>query len=371
MPALATTPAISHPVPAEALRAQVRALAENRPGVYRMIGPGERVLYVGKSIRVRTRLLGYFRERRGAKGEELLRHTHRIEWEYVPGEFAALLLEMQSIKRWRPPYNVVHKRDRSFCFIRLTRESAARLQAVPRVVADGARYFGPFAGPERVRAAVREIADVLELRDCASNTPLRFTDQLEFFAMEAKAPLCLRGDLGRCMAPCAGRCARHEYRARAELTLRFLQGEADAPLQRLRERMEAASSRTHFEYAATLRDRIHRLEELREELVALRSTIEALTFVYTVAGADQERIYVLRHGLVLAELPAPRDDQEMQQLRARAAMLLRAAPRGRDGIDATAASEILMVAAWFRNHPEELSRTWHPDDAAVPAGLPV
>ena len=44
-----------------ALRALVRAGAEDRPGVYRMIGPDGGVIYVGKSKRVRTRLLSYFR----------------------------------------------------------------------------------------------------------------------------------------------------------------------------------------------------------------------------------------------------------------------------------------------------------------------
>jgi excinuclease ABC subunit C len=148
---------VARPRPPADLREDVRAAAENRPGVYRMVAPDDRVLYVGKSIRVRTRLLSYFRLAHGAKGEEILRHTRRIEWEYAPSEFAALLAEMKTIKRWRPPYNVVHKRDRSFCFIRLTRESAPRLQAVRRIRADGSVYFGPFAGPDRVREA-RKVA---------------------------------------------------------------------------------------------------------------------------------------------------------------------------------------------------------------------
>src|SRR5688572_11829546 len=91
------------------LRADVRARAENRPGVYRMIGPSDEVLYVGKSIRVRTRLLSYFRAERGEKAAEIVGHAHRIEWEYVPSEFAALLHEFRLIKRYRPPYNVEHK----------------------------------------------------------------------------------------------------------------------------------------------------------------------------------------------------------------------------------------------------------------------
>src|SRR5690606_39209031 len=126
------------PRPPDVLRAEVRASAENRPGVYRMVGPGERLLYVGKSIRLRSRLLSYFRAERPDKAAEIVSHTHRIEWEYVPSEFAALLAEMRAIQAHRPPYNVEHKRDRAFCFIKLTREEAPRLLVVREMKDDGA-----------------------------------------------------------------------------------------------------------------------------------------------------------------------------------------------------------------------------------------
>ena len=49
----------TRPRPPAELRADVRAACANRPGIYRMMGPGDEVLYVGKSIRVRTRLLSF------------------------------------------------------------------------------------------------------------------------------------------------------------------------------------------------------------------------------------------------------------------------------------------------------------------------
>jgi excinuclease ABC subunit C len=132
----------SAPRPAAELRADVRAGCENRPGIYRMFGPGDALLYVGKSIRVRSRLLSYFRADRGEKAAEIISHTHRIEWEYTPSEFAALLAEMRNIQRTRPVYNVEHKRDRVFCFVKITREAAPRLLVVREVRDDGAIYFG-------------------------------------------------------------------------------------------------------------------------------------------------------------------------------------------------------------------------------------
>jgi excinuclease ABC subunit C len=115
-----------------ALREHVRLVAEDRPGVYRMLDGSGDVLYVGKSVRVRARVLSYFNAPEGDKPELLMREARAVEWEYVPNEFEALLKEMRLIQRHRPRYNVQHKRRPSYCFVKLTREPAPRLAAVTR-----------------------------------------------------------------------------------------------------------------------------------------------------------------------------------------------------------------------------------------------
>lgn len=344
------------------LREHVRAHAEDRPGVYRMLGPGGEVLYVGKSVRVRTRLLSYFRANRGEKAAEIIDHTHAIEWDYRPNEFAALLTELRQIKRWRPLYNVEHKRDRQYCFIKLTREAAPRLLLAGDVSNDGALYFGPFRGRARVRDAIRELSDVLELRDCRASTPMRFADQLELFRRD-EAPACYRGEIGRCLAPCAGRCTQSEYRERAELVCRFLEGDADRPLVVLHERMQEAADRLQFEYAATLRDRAQRLDRIREELVALRGTVQTLTHLYPVPGhAGEDRLYLIRRGIVAAEYPFPGS----VEARAHLADAIRAEIERLDPsplrVQPHQAAEILLVARWFRLHPDERERLIDPAD---------
>jgi excinuclease ABC subunit C len=356
--------------PAAELRADVRAACQNRPGVYRMLGPGSEVLYVGKSIKVRSRLLSYFRADRGDKAAEIISHTHHIEWEYAPSEFAALLLEMRSIQKWRPPFNVEHKRDRVFCFVKLTREEAPRLLVVREVLDDGATYFGPFRGPARVRDVVREVRDLLELRDCLGSTPMRFADQLDLFGADAQ-PLCMRAEVHKCLAPCAGRCTKHEYLGQVEVARRFLDGDADVPLTILRQRMAVAADRLHFEYAAQLRDRMMRLEDARAELVSLRGIIDSLSFVYRVPGHNgEDRVYIVRRGSIREEAPAPGSDADRTALAERAHRVLtrretfaRVAP--------TQAAEILLLARWFRLRPAELERTWCVGGRRAAARLPV
>ena len=338
------------------LRERVRASAENRPGVYRMLGPGGEVLYVGKSVRVRTRLLSYFRAKPGEKAAEIISHAHRVEWDYTPSEFAALLTELRQIKRWRPVYNVEHKRDRQYCFIKLTREAAPRLLVVSTVTRDGALYYGPFRGRSRVRDAVRELSDLLELRDCAGPTPMRFSDQPDLFG-HVESPLCIRAELARCLAPCAGRCTQADYRERVDLARRFLEGDADRPIRMLEERMRQAADRLQFEYAAGLRDRAERLDAVRRELIAMRGSHVSTSYIYTVPGhAGEDRCYLIRRGVIVAEHPAPRTPRDHERLTRAARELLSAPTHGPLDIHPHQVAEILLIARWFRLHPEELTR---------------
>lgn len=338
---------------AVALRDRVRKLAENRPAVYRMLGPNDEVIYIGKSVALRNRLLSYFRADRAEKATEIISHTRRIEWDYVPSEFASLLAEMRLIQRWRPIFNVEHKRDRNYCFIKLTREEAPRLLMTPHVVGDGSEYYGPFRGRQMVREVLREVSDALELRDCSPTVKLRFADQMDLFTAD-HTPGCIRGEVRKCLAPCAGRCTRSEYQIRVLEARKFLQGDLHKPLAVLNERMQTAAGRMQFEYAAQLRDRAYRLEEARCELMAARAGIEALTFLYHVSGYNgEDRYYAIRRGAVKEEFAPPRTSQEGEALRTHAKTLLMRRDF-RTTVTPQEVGEVLLVARWFRLRPQEL-----------------
>jgi excinuclease ABC subunit C len=149
---LLLTPKTPDEVVAE-MRTHVRATAKDRPGVYRWLSDDGEVVYVGKSKRLRTRLLSYFRCGSDEKGSRIVREATRVEWEYTPSEFAALLEELRLIKRFRPRLNVAMKRDaRHFAFIKLTRGPAPKLLVVRGAGGDDAQiYYGPFHGAQRTR----------------------------------------------------------------------------------------------------------------------------------------------------------------------------------------------------------------------------
>jgi excinuclease ABC subunit C len=359
---LLSTPTYPRPLhPQSTLRQNVRATIENRPGVYRMVGPGDELLYVGKSVRLRTRLLSYFRAPKGDKSWDLIRETSRIEWDYIPNEFFALIQEMKLIQRWQPRFNVQHRRRRMYSFVKVTKEPAPRVVPVTRVIEDGATYYGPFPRVHAVAHTVRELAHVLGLRDCPASTPVFFGDQLEMFG-SGRAPRCIRADLRSCLAPCCGRPRALEYTQAVELARRFLEGRADAPLAGLERQMNEAATRLDFEYAALLRDRLERLREFRDELVAFRGRVEDLTFVYRVPGfAGDDRIYLIRRGRIRREIPHPKGLRARRSVAREIEAVYGEADRGPAGLEPQDAAEILLVARWFRLRPRERRRTLTPD----------
>jgi excinuclease ABC subunit C len=348
------------------LRALVRAAAEDRPGVYRMIGADGSVIYVGKSKKVRTRLLSYFRGAYPAdKSARIVRDAATIEWDYVPSEFGALLHELRLIKKLKPHYNVKLKHDdRHWVFVRLTRGAAPKLQ----VVRDGGRdepgvWYGPYQGFDRVSDAVRELSDALGLRDCANDVKMRFADQQELFADELvqitpRTPRCIRHEIKKCLGPCVAACTHDDYAEKVALARAFLDGVDDAPLVAMRARMEASAEALDFERAALLRDKLRRLEGLRDQFDRLRYAVDALSFVYTVPGHDgEDRLYLVRRGRVRGELAVPRRTRDHVRVRERIAAVFDAPePRGA-AVPAHEVDELLLLSSWFRRFPEELERT--------------
>ena len=343
------------------MKAHVREHVTDRPGTYRFYSPEGEVVYVGKSKRLRTRLLSYFRcSYPEDKGARIVREATRIEWDHAPSEFAALLEELRLIKRFRPRFNVQMKRDAlHYAFIRLTRGPAPKLQVVRGAGSeDGGVYYGPFQGAQRVGEAVRELSDALGLRDCGNDVRMHFADQAELFQLTHRTPGCIRHEIRKCLGPCIASCTETEYRERVGLARAFLEGNDDGPMEVLRGEMEASAERLEFERAGAYRDKLRRLEILREQFGRLRFAVETLSFAYHVPGAEgDDRVYLIRRGRVRAELPLPaaaHDDPVLRQLEREVF-----APVERDtgAVPTHEIDELLLLSSWFRRFPDELGRT--------------
>lgn len=332
--------------------------------MYRMLSADGEIIYVGKSKRVRSRLMSYFRcAWPDDKGARILRQAHAIDWEYTPSEFAALLQELRHIKRWRPRFNVALKRDaRHFAFIKLTRGPAPKMMVVRGASGDDAlAYYGPFHGASRVEEAVRELSDVLALRDCAADQRMHYADQQELFQLAARTPGCIRFEIRKCLGPCVGGCSAQEYAARVTMARAFLDGLDLGPMEQLRRQMEESSARLEFERAAVLRDKLQRLEALREQFIRFRFAVETLSFVYHVPGHEgDDRVYLIRRGRIRAEHPEPRSAEDRTTLTRLIDEIYR--PREHEGaqVPTHEIDELLLLSSWFRRFPTELDRATAP-----------
>ena len=344
-------------VDTDRLRRRVAALAENRPGVYRMLDATGRVIYVGKAKRIRGRLLSYFRARYpDEKAARIVAAAADVQWDYTPSEFAACLSELRLIQRLRPRFNVQMNRPGRAVFVKLSDGPAPKVFVGSTVSGDDILHYGPFRGGGRLRDAVRVLNLELGLRDCALRMPIVYAEQGDLFSAPRRAA-CLRYELGSCLGPCGGFVTAQTYRDRVAQAQAFLEGRAIAPLDRVVDAMTAASDASAFETATRLRDRFEALEWLFAAGCRIRAAIDALSLVYMDPGTfGDDRAYVIRRATVRASAPAPHTPIERQAFRALVHEHSGPEPASA-ALPPEAIDEMVLLLGWFRRHPAAMRRS--------------
>lgn len=349
------------PLPATdlgALRTRVRALAENRPGVYRMLDATGKVMYVGKAKRLRARLMSYFRASYPEdKGARILYAAHDIQWRYVPSEFASFLGELRDIRRYRPHFNYQLNHSRRPVLIAISGGQAPRMRACRTLQPHDEHAYGPFPSLTRASEAVRTLNDLLGLRDCAETMPMVFAGQGDLFGANRRAA-CVRHEFGFCAGPCAGFVTELDYRQRAETAMAFFEGRTLQPMGQVIAMMTEAAGSTDFERATRWREKFEQLEWLLAATSRARSAVDLLSFVYRDPGVmGDDQAFMIRGGLVRASYPWPATPIEEEAFRAAVTAELDQPlpppfPLPLEGLD-----EILLLMRWFRTHPDALRRT--------------
>jgi excinuclease ABC subunit C len=190
-----------------------------------------------------------------------------------------------------------------------------------------------------------------------------FADQQELFPID-RAAGCLRYEIGTCLGPCLGVCARRDYMAQVRAAQRFLSGKDLSPLEMLERQMKAAAASLAFEQAAAVRDRLDSLRWLYERLGDLRRARDRQSFVYPVQGHDGEDTwYLVRAGRVMAALRAPKDAAELRMCKRVIRKTYQKKMVSAETATADEIDSVLLVAAWFRRHPQEQHRVILPGEA--------
>lgn len=227
------------------IRETVKTL-KPKPGVYRMLDARGDVLYVGKARALKNRVANYTQvERLPNRLRRMVSQTRSMTIVTTNSEAEALLLEAQLIKRFRPPYNVLLRDDKSFPFILLRGD-----HAFPRISKHrGARkakgnYYGPFASAGSVNTTINALQKLFLLRSCNDG-----------FMARRDRP-CLLYQIRRCSAPCVGRISEADYGELVRQAKDFLGGKSGAVQREIEAQMHKAAEDLDFERAAMLRDRL-------------------------------------------------------------------------------------------------------------------
>ena len=224
-----------------------------KPGVYRMFGEHDDVLYVGKARDLKARVSNY--ARLGGHTQRIARMismTKRMEFVVTETETEALLLEASLIKSLKPRFNVLLRDDKSFPYILIRRDhEAPQIKKYRGSKMDQGDYFGPFASAGSVMRTLDTLQKAFLLRTCEDSV------------YSVRTRPCMLHQIKRCAAPCVGLIETEDYQALADQAADFLRGKGADLQKRLAADMEAAADDMEFERAARLRDRIRALAHVR------------------------------------------------------------------------------------------------------------
>ncbi len=234
-------------------RAFLRTLT-SRPGVYRMIGVDDEVLYVGKAKDLKRRVSSYFTRSLNRRIQRMAARIRAIEVTVTQTEAEALLLEANLIKSLKPRYNVLLRDDKSYPSVYLS-----TVDEFPRIAFHrGARklpgrYFGPYPSVRAVRETLHVLQKLFRVRQCEDSV------------YRNRSRPCLQYQIERCSGPCVGLISKEDYARDVADTMRFLDGKTTHIIDDLARRMEQASAELAFEEAARLRDRIVALRRVQDK----------------------------------------------------------------------------------------------------------
>jgi DNA polymerase III subunit epsilon len=236
-------------VPTE--RRRKRRLADglpHSPGVYLFRDDRDRVLYVGTSVDIRTRVLSYFtRAEKRARMAEMLTLAHRVSAVVCETTLEARVRELRLIAEHAPRYNRRSRHPHRRPWVILTDEPFPRLSVVRAPTTGGAARLGPFNSRQQADLAIAALHEAFRLRQCGGRLPRR---------PAPGASACLLAELRRCDAPCIGGIDQAGYQQVVDAAALAMRSDARTVTAAVQQRVVGLAQHQRFEEAAVHRDRL-------------------------------------------------------------------------------------------------------------------
>ncbi len=270
-------------------------VAPEKPGVYRMIGADEKVLYVGKAKNIKKRIVAYSHiDKLPYRLQRMVSEIRRMEFIIVENEAKALLMENELIKRLEPRYNILLKDDKTFPHLVIDVESEfPSLRKYRGKRNDKSKYFGPFASVLAVNNVLDTVQKAFLLRSCRDKV------------FKNRERPCLMYQIKRCSAPCVGRISKEDYHKLVQEAVDFLDGKNTKIQAELSEKMQEASDRQDYEQALVFRDRIRALTNVQTGTMVEYATISSCDIVAIARKNDVVciQVFFIRSGQNCGNVP--------------------------------------------------------------------
>ena len=227
-----------------------------KPGVYLHKDVEGTIIYVGKAKSLRNRVRSYFMEGRPVDAKTVALRKKIADFDVIvtDTEAEALILENTLIKEHRPRYNVLLKDDKSYPYIRITKEEFPQIYKTRRVIRDGSKYFGPYTDGTYLYYLLKTLRSIFPLRSC--ELPLT-----EVTIEKGRYKVCLDYHIKKCEGPCEGFISRLQYNEYIKQAIQILSGRTKDLERQLEQRMNALAEDLRFEDAAIIRQRLEKLRD--------------------------------------------------------------------------------------------------------------
>ena len=246
----------------------------DNPGVYLMLDKEGNIIYVGKAKNLKNRLRQYFHNSvKTAKVMAMLEHVDDFRYIICASEVDALVTENNLIKKHMPHYNILLKDDKAYPFVRINlKEDYPTISLVRSLKNDGAKYFGPYMQSVNIRDIFDLIHSAFMVRDCNRD-------------LSKPSRPCLNAHLGRCIAPCAQKVTKEDYRKEVMKVVDFLKGNDKEVERVLTHKMLSFAEEENFEVAQKYKEKLQVLDKLvRKQVSALPKDFNLDVFAYETNG---------------------------------------------------------------------------------------
>jgi len=277
------------------LKPIVNSLPE-KPGVYKYFDKEGVIIYVGKAKSLKKRVSSYFTKKHhdNFKTSVLVSKIVHLEYTVVDTEMDALLLENSLIKEFQPKYNIALKDDKSYPYIKVTKERFPKVFAMFNPVRDGSEYFGPYANKKVMYTVLELIKKLYPVRNCNYNLSQANIDAFKF-------KVCLEYQIGNCKGPCEAYQTEDSYNEGIRQIRHILKGNLHEVKEHLKMVMMDASRRLAFEEAQEYKDKLDSLVTYQSRSTVVSPVLGDLE-VYSTSSTDKiSFVNFLRvsHGIIV------------------------------------------------------------------------